>query len=636
MSKRGHLVLLIALAVVVGSCSSSSTSPPEALPTPTPTPVPLTAPEVASAYVEAWEMNDWSALDTLVFDAAAGAGQTHRLAWEDIDATATRITAEPLVEDGPRASQDLEVKVEIEDLGSWTYTTTLPLVQVAGEWSVEWTSSVIHPGIVDGRELQKTWVWPQRGWIRAWDDTPLRVERPVVVVGVEPQRIVEQEALLVQLEEVVGVDVERAIESLEAPGVQPDWFIPLVTVRAEEYAEISAEVETLEGVVVRSEAARLAPTDEFARQVLGTVGPITSEQLSTWGEPYDNTSIVGRSGLELVYEEELAGTPSGDIRLVDANGDLVSVLETFAGREPLDLVTTLDEQIQAAAETTLDGVAEPAALVAIDTTSGQIRAAVSRPVDEFSRALSGAYPPGSTFKTVTAAAAMAAGLTPSSTVSCPAEVVEGGLLFTNAGGLALGNVSLQSAFAASCNTAFVNVSAGLEYAELDAAAAAFGFNLDYRVGLNTTGGSVPQPVDDAEFAASAIGQGRVTASPLHMATVAAAVDAGEWLEPVLVLSPEREGTSPPAPISSETAEGLRSMMRSAVVNGTGRAVAGAGSDISGKTGSAEFGDDEPPETHAWFIGYRDGLAFAVLVEGGGAGGSVAAPIANEFLAALPG
>ena len=75
-------------------------------------------------------------------------------------------------------------------------------------------------------------------------------------------------------------------------------------------------------------------------------------------------------------------------------------------------------------------------------------------------------------------------------------------------------------------------------------------------------------------------------------------------------------------------------MRSVVTNGTGSAAARAGGDIAGKTGSAEFGDDDPPETHAWFIGYRDDLAFAVLVEGGGAGGQVAAPIAADFLLGL--
>ena len=78
------------------------------------------------------------------------------------------------------------------------------------------------------------------------------------------------------------------------------------------------------------------------------------------------------------------------------------------------------------------------------------------------------------------------------------------------------------------------------------------------------------------------------------------------------------------------------MMRATVTSGTGSALQAVGGDASGKTGSAEFGDDDPPQTHAWFIGYHDGLAVAVLVEGGGAGGTVAAPVAAEFFAALDG
>jgi len=147
------------------------------------------------------------------------------------------------------------------------------------------------------------------------------------------------------------------------------------------------------------------------------------------------------------------------------------------------------------------------------------------------------------------------------------------------------------------------------------------------------GGTFPTPKDRAELAASAIGQGRILASPVQMASVAATVASGAWHAPTLTMLP-----APAAPsarsLAPATAVTLRDFMAS-VVQGSGTA-AGAGlpSGTFGKTGTAEFGNGNPPQTHAWFIGYRNNLAFAVIVEGGGVGGRVAAPIAARFLDAL--
>ena len=168
---------------------------------------------------------------------------------------------------------------------------------------------------------------------------------------------------------------------------------------------------------------------------------------------------------------------------------------------------------------------------------------------------------------------------------------------------------------------------------LSKAAALYGFNVHYSLPLASYGGTFPTPKDDAERAASAIGQGRILASPLQMASVAAAVASGQWRAPSL--------TTQPAP-KAITADGLdpkvqatlRSFMATVIEPGGTAAGAGLPPDVLGKTGTAEFGHDTPPQTHAWFIGYEGDLAFAVIVEGGGVGGKVAAPLAAKFLNAL--
>jgi cell division protein FtsI/penicillin-binding protein 2 len=130
-----------------------------------------------------------------------------------------------------------------------------------------------------------------------------------------------------------------------------------------------------------------------------------------------------------------------------------------------------------------------------------------------------------------------------------------------------------------------------------------------------------------------IGQDRILASPLSMAGVAATVAEGRWRAPRIVASdPEQAGPR----IRSSEASTLRSLMRRVVTQGTGTALASVPGEPRGKSGTAEFGNENPPETHAWFIAFRDDVAIAVLVEGGEAGGRVAAPIAARFFTRLDG
>jgi cell division protein FtsI/penicillin-binding protein 2 len=132
-----------------------------------------------------------------------------------------------------------------------------------------------------------------------------------------------------------------------------------------------------------------------------------------------------------------------------------------------------------------------------------------------------------------------------------------------------------------------------------------------------------------------IGQGSISASPATMALVAAAVDSGTW-RPLSVVTdppPPAGGTAPTA-LRSSTDETLRRLMRAVVTNGTGTAADLPGQPVYGKTGTAEYGSGAHPSTHAWFIGFRGDIALAVLIEGGGVGGQVAAPVAARFLRSI--
>ena len=177
--------------------------------------------------------------------------------------------------------------------------------------------------------------------------------------------------------------------------------------------------------------------------------------------------------------------------------------------------TSIDPAVQQAAEAALAPVSQYAALVAVRASTGQVLAAVSVPeADPFDQALDGEFPPGSTFKVITATALIEKGLAPSSPATCPPAVTVDGEPFHNAEGDAPTS-TLQGAFAESCNTAFINLATtNLQLGTLPAVAATYGIGAAPHMGLAAFGGSVPTPRDEAGLAQTAIGQAQVVVSPL--------------------------------------------------------------------------------------------------------------------------
>ena len=368
--------------------------------------------------------------------------------------------------------------------------------------------------------------------------------------------------------------------------------------------------------------------------------PLTVGQMTTvdragaieLGPAYSAGDAVGGTGVEKAYEQELSGKPSGAVHLLEPTGAFVEDLVTFEGGEGEAVTTTLDLAVQQAAENAVASSSLPVALVAIESATGAVRAVANNPPG-FDRAFLGEYPPGSTFKIVTATAMLADGVGPDDLVACPAETRPGDSRpFTNADPHDE-MLSFEAAFAESCNTTFVDEGYRLGGDVLLEQAEQYGFNSGFNPGIPAVVGKYPLPESDTELAASAIGQGRVSASPLHMASVAAAARTGTWQAPYVV--------EPTTDAGNELGEGvatdLTRFMRAVVEdeNATAPNVAVEGRDMGGKTGTAEFGAEDPPETHAWFVGFIDDLSYAVVVEGGGTGGSVAGPIARAFVESLP-
>src|SRR2546427_506167 len=243
--------------------------------------------------------------------------------------------------------------------------------------------------------------------------------------------------------------------------------------------------------------------------------------------------------------------------------------------------------------------------------------------------------PGSTMNIITSGVLLLKGADLTAPISCPTDAVVDGKHFRNIEGEGGTQLNLQQAFVQSCNTAFVQLAATLKASELTRAAESLGFNAPEPLPLTSKGSSFPPPKDLADQAGAAIGQAEVLATPLHMASVAAAVASGAWHQPTLTAG--ASATATVTPLDPGVAAKLRTLMGLVVSDpsGTGILAQLPGTPVSGKTGTAEFGTANPPKTHAWFVGFRGNLAFAVLVEGGGVGGKGGAPLAAKFPGPVP-
>src|SRR5688500_641845 len=396
----------------------------------------------------------------LVHDPPRDFAATHQAITRDLRVERTQVRAGRIRRDGNQATASFTADLTVSGLGQWRYDGRLQLSRTEGSWKVRWSPTAVHPALLDGERLARTRQWGARAPILAADDTPLTTEGSVVSVGVEPRRVQDVEAVAAALAQHAGVDPERVRTTLARPGLRPDVVVPFIDLREERFAGVRPELQPVPGVIFRRTTARLTPAEGFARHTVGRVGEVTADRLKELGVPYESGDRVGLSGLEAARERELAGRPSGEVHVRDPGGGVRTVLHRFRGAPGVPLRTTLDAAVQRAADDALASVTGPAALVALDARTGEVRAVASRPLDQsLHRALVGRFPPGSTFKVVTTAALLADGTTLDTPVDCPAEATVGGKRFRNFEGEAPGRILFADAFAHACTTAVVQEAA---------------------------------------------------------------------------------------------------------------------------------------------------------------------------------
>ena len=379
----------------------------------------------------------------------------------------------------------------------------------------------------------------------------------------------------------------------------------------------------------------------------------------------------GRSMLEQTQNAQLTGTS-------DAQW-LSRITGTLSGHKPEggSITTTINAKAQDAAWNGLKG--KKGAVVALDYTTGAVLAMASSPsydpnelashhlndttrawknlvADPSSpltnRATREIYPPGSTFKLVTAAAALQNGYHPNSMVDSPENWILPGTRTpltneTNCGG---SRITLAHALDISCNTAFGKVGVSLGQDKIRDQAERFGFGKVVSSDVSSVASRFPQNLTDAQLAQSSIGQYDVAASPLQMAMVTAGIaNGGKLMTPYLTAQvrasnlqvvSEHHPKQMSQPMTKESAEQLKAMMASVVNNGTGKRARINGTTVGGKTGTAQTVKGKAP--YAWFVGWSDNphVAVAVFIQSSDtainevSGGRLAAPIARDVIEAM--
>lgn len=517
----------------------------------------------------------------------------------------------------------------------WQYEGSLALVQNGDQWLVRWQPSDLHPKLAAGQSIAVRRTLPDRAPILDSTGQPIFVRTAVVTVGINPSLVQDLNSLAATLAQHLP-DVTAAEVIASVRKAKPNQFVPVVTLRNTDYQRVRAIIRPLPGTVFQSGERLLAPTATFGQPLLGRVGTATADVLKELGPGYAATDQLGTSGLQRALNQQLAGTASTEVVAVDSNGNPAGpALDKIAGKPGTAVKITLDRQVQLAAEAALATVAKNGAIVAIRPSTGAILAVANSKGAPLNMALAGQYPAGSTFKIITATALLDSKVANTSQLApCPGTANVGGRIIHNENSFQLGQVSLQTAFAHSCNTTFAGLAPRLPAGALEATAAKYGIGAGWQLPVTTFSGSIPPPADDVELAADAIGQGKVLVSPFAMALVAAGLQHGSIVTPQLVAGTPATVKNKPGALNPATLNTIRTFARAVVTEGTATDLAGLPGNVAGKTGTAEYGTATPPRSHAWFVGYQGDLAFAVFIEDGESSHTTAVPVARAFLTGI--
>ena len=602
-----------ALAALTGACLTlvaGCTGAPAATPGPEPE-------SAVAAFAAAWQGLHTDPISALTTDPRA-AGQEvgsvlRNLAPARVDVTTANVrkTGDLTATATANFSWSLPGGISWKYAANWAFSRAAP----QDAWKATWASTLINPQLGDEQSVTLHQLPASAGNILDRNEQQILSPTTIYSVVALPDKISDPTATAAALAKILGpldptVTAASVVAGLTTATSATGYTV--TNLREAEYQQVRSRLDTVAGLSIPTSTRDLPATKNFARELLSEVQPVADKLMQ------------GASGWE--------------IDAVDATGAELETLASQPARPGANVTLTLDSTAQKAAEAALVGYWEPTVLVAIQPSTGEILAvAQNQPADaQGPIALRGEYPPGSTFKTVTATAGFERGLvTPTTQVNCPGVISVDSREIHNDNSFDLGTVSVTTAFARSCNTTFAKLATTMPADALTQAGYQYGVGRDFVVpGITTLTGKIPPADSITQKAENGFGQGVVLVTPFGQALMAATVANGAMPMPTLIRGTATTVDQPVVPRSAATVSAVRTLMRAVVMEGTAKTLQNAGV-VYAKTGTADFIDAKGiDEAHAWTIGYRGDVAFSVLIVGGGSSQKTTL-IADKFLQALP-
>ncbi len=559
----------------------------------------------------------------------------------------------------------------------YLFILILGIVLIVKLYQIQIIQGPYYKELAEGNRIRLISVSAPRGEIVDRYGKIMAKNRPSFTISVIPFEGNREESLKL-LSKIINLpytEIKKKID--EAPNsLQP------VNIILDADLEIISKIKELEdklpGVLVTTNIIREYPNGNTASHILGYVGEVSKEEIKIF-QAYGVKmgDIVGKTGIERGYQKELMGIPGGEQVEVDAMGRPIKILGTVPPIPGSTLVTTINLDLQKVVEESLKRRGLPGAIVVMDPRNGDVLAMASNPdfdpnsfargitAEEWkkllsikkpllNRAISAAYPPGSTFKIAVALGALVEGITDKNTLFyCPGSMLIGNRKFRC--WTTHGRIDFLNAISKSCDVAFYTIGLKLGLEKMAKYARLLG--LGNLTGIDIPGearGLIPDPSWKkgpwyiGDTANMSIGQGYVQVTPIQMAVLVSTIaNGGKVYKPRIVSKIISQDSTvkiqPPVLIRDiskfkKEIDIIKEGMKLVVDVGTGNLAKVRGVTVAGKTGTAEnFPNIENPlgKDHAWFIAYaptdNPKIALSIIIEQGGHGGSTAAPIAAEII-----